>query len=82
MDLNNLAILYDTQKNYDEAERLYKRALSIWEKSLGPEHLYVAANLENYAALLRATDRKSEADRLLARAKMIRAKFAKEGASK
>jgi len=55
--------------------------LSIWERTLGPEHLYVAANLESYATLMRMTNRESEAAALLARAKTIRAKHAASGPS-
>ena len=76
MDLNNLAILYDTQKNYAEAEPLYQRAFSIWETSLGPDHPYIAANLESYAALLKMTNRENEAEKMLARAREIRVKHA------
>jgi Flp pilus assembly protein TadD len=35
--LNNLAGLYDIRGKYAEAEPLYKRALSIAEKALGPD---------------------------------------------
>ena len=62
------------QGRYAEAEPLYKRALAIREKALGPEHPDVATSLENYAALLRETARVDEAERLEARAKAIRAK--------
>ena len=34
--LANLAVLYDTQGRYAEAEPLLKRALAIRKKSLGP----------------------------------------------
>ncbi len=57
-----------------EAEPLYKSALVILEKALGPEHPQVAAGLENYADLLRKTGRDAEAERMEARAKAIRAK--------
>ncbi len=72
--LNDLAVLYRNQGKYGEAEPLYKRALAIREKSLGPDHPDVARNLENYAELLLKTNRKTEAARLEARAKAIRAK--------
>ena len=35
--LNNLAVLYQAQGHYAEAEPLYKRSLAIREKVLGPE---------------------------------------------
>ncbi len=60
----------------DEAEPLFKRALAIVEKALGPEHPNVATSLENYAALLRQTGRSTEATKMEASAKAIRAKRA------
>ncbi len=56
--LNNLALLYQAQGRYAEAEPLYQRSQAIWEKALGPEHPHVAQSLENYAALLRQTARR------------------------
>ncbi len=73
--LNNLAVLYKNQGRYTEAEPLYKRALAIFEKALGPEHPSVATSLENYAVLLRETGRGAEAAKMKARAKAIRAKY-------
>ncbi len=70
--LNNLAMLYSLHSRDIEAERLYKRALSIFEKVL-PNHYEVAITLENYADLLRTTDRADEAEKLEARAAAIRA---------
>ena len=75
MSLNNLGALYVTQGNYAEAEPLYRRALAIIEKALGPEHPNLATSLENYAALLRKTGRADEAAEMEARAKAIRAKY-------
>jgi hypothetical protein len=37
---------------------MYRRALAIWEKALGPQHPDVAKARENYAALLRAMGEK------------------------
>ncbi len=51
------------------------RSLAIWEKALGPEHPNVAQSLKNYAALLRKTGRSTEATKMEARAKAIRAKY-------
>ena len=50
--LNSLAGLYDTQGKYAEAEPLYRRALAIAEKALGPEHPDLATDLQNYAVCL------------------------------
>ena len=72
--LNNLALLYDNQGQYAEAEPLYQRSLAILEKALGPEHPDVATSRENYAILLRKTGRSAEADGREERARAIRAK--------
>ncbi len=76
--LNNLALLYQAQGKYAQAEPLYQRALAIREKALGPEHPKVATVLENYAALLHKLNRDAEADKMEARAQAIRAKHAQE----
>ena len=76
--LNNLGLLYKTQGRYNEAEPFYKRSLAIREKALGPAHPNVAKGLENYAALLRKMNRDAEAKNMEARAKVIRAKHARE----
>jgi hypothetical protein len=36
-----------------KAETYYRRALSVFEKSLGPEHPKIAITLDNYEKLLR-----------------------------
>ena len=71
--LNNLALVYQSQGLYAEAEPLYKLSLAIWEKALGPNHPNVALSLENIAALYRATNRAAEADKLEKRVERIRA---------
>jgi hypothetical protein len=69
-------VLYSNQDRYAEAEPLFKRALAILEKALGPEHPNVATVLENRASLLRNMGRPEEAPALEARAMAIRAKNA------
>ena len=80
--LSNVAELYRTQGKYVEAVPLFKRALAIREKALGPEHPHVAQSLENYPDLLRKTNREAEAAELEARAKAIRAKHAQANPQK
>ncbi len=65
------------QGRYAEAEPLYKRSLAIREKALGPQHPHIATILQDYAPLLRKTGRSTEAAKLEARAKAIRAKHAR-----
>ena len=54
-----------------EAEPLMRRALSIDEKSFGPEHPNVAIRLNNLAQLLQDTNRLAEAEPLMRRALAI-----------
>ncbi len=49
--LNDLAGLYESMGNYQEAEPLYERSLEIYEKVLGPVHPDTAASLSNLAEL-------------------------------
>src|SRR6267154_211098 len=48
--LNNLAVLYQDESMYTQAEPLYKRSLAIWKKHPGQE-TQVALCLNNLAAL-------------------------------
>jgi len=79
--LNKLALLYHAQGMYAEAEPLYKRSLAIRE-ALGSEHSNLAQGLENYATLLRTTNREDHAAKLRARASAIRSKHARENPPK
>jgi tetratricopeptide (TPR) repeat protein len=63
-----LAILYESQGNYVEAVSFYKRALTILEKALGPEHPDVATSLNNLAGLCRILGNYTEAERHYQRA--------------
>ena len=70
--LNNLAALYQTQGQYAEAEPLYKRALAISEKALGPDHPDVATSLNNLAELYHAQGQYAQAEPLYKRSLAIR----------
>ncbi len=74
-----MGFVYRAQGKYADAEPLYRRALAIGEKALGPEHPDVATSLENLGRLYRAQGKAAEAERLEARAKAIRAKQAGGG---
>jgi tetratricopeptide (TPR) repeat protein len=71
---SNLARLYNAQGRYGEAEPLYKNSLAIRENSLGPDAAAVAGSLEDYATLLRKTNRAVEAEELEKRARAIRSR--------
>ncbi|RUS21893.1 hypothetical protein BC938DRAFT_475330 [Jimgerdemannia flammicorona] len=58
--LNNLALLYASQGEYDKVELLYEWALAISEKVLGSEHPDTTSSLNNRAELY---DRLGEYDK-------------------
>src|SRR5262249_25987632 len=55
------------QGRYGEAEPIYKRALAIRERALGPDHPDVGQSLNNLAGIYRAQGRYGEAEPLLER---------------
>jgi tetratricopeptide (TPR) repeat protein len=59
---------------YAEAEPLYKRALAVREKALGPEHPDTAQSLNNLALLYYSQGRYAEAEPLCKRALAVREK--------
>ncbi len=80
--LNEEAVASYRAGKYSQAEALIERSLAIREKVLGPEHPDVAQSLENYAALLRKTNREAESARMEARAKAIRAMHSQKNPAK
>jgi len=59
-----LALLYQNQGRYDEAEPLLKRSLSIYEQQLGTSHPSTQTVRENYIALLHILGHDEEAKAL------------------
>jgi hypothetical protein len=57
-------MLYSTQGQYAQAEPLCKRSPAIWEKTLGPDHPYVATSLENMSQIYRKIGREKTAEAL------------------
>jgi tetratricopeptide (TPR) repeat protein len=72
--LNHAGYYLDERAEYAQAEPLYRRALAIDEKALGPEHSSTAGSLNNLAELYRAQGRNQEAEPLHWRALAIREK--------
>ena len=72
--LNNLALLYHAQGRYPDAEALFKRSLTIQEKAVGPDHLYVANSLSGLAILYQTEGRYADAEPLFKRALEIQEK--------
>ena len=70
--LTTLALVYSAQNQPDKAEPLYQRILTIREKTLGPDHLEVAACLDNLAEVYQAQGQYSQAEPFYQRALTIR----------
>lgn len=68
---NQVAFYLSYRAQYAAAEPLYKRALAVYEKVLGPEHPDTAAVLNNLANLYRDQGNLSEAEPMLERALAI-----------
>jgi len=66
--MSDLGQLLHAKALYSEVEPLVRRALSLYETSLGPEHKHVATALNNLARLLHDTNRLKEAEPLIRRA--------------
>ncbi len=69
--LNQYALHLYARADYNEVEQLYRRAVAVYERTLGSNHPYVATALNNLAALLQATNRLAEAEPLMRRALAI-----------
>ena len=69
--LNNLGNSLHREGSYSDAEPLFRHALAIDEKTLGPDHPSVARDLNNLAALLQAKGDNAAADPLYRRALAI-----------
>ena len=49
--LNNVATLFEDQKRFGDAEKLFQEALAIYRAALGENHLYVATAYSNLGSL-------------------------------
>ena len=70
--LADAAFLYERQRRYGEAERLYKQVLTMRQQRLGSQQICVAESLSELAALYRFQQRYAEARPLLQQALKIR----------
>jgi Flp pilus assembly protein TadD len=62
--LNGLALLYDSQGRYNDAEPLYLQSLDIRKRQLGNDHPDVATILNNLAGLYESQGRYNDAEPL------------------
>jgi tetratricopeptide (TPR) repeat protein len=63
--VEGLALDYQSQGRYEEAERLYRRALEGREEKLGPKHPDMLTTVEGLAGVCRSQGRYEEADGLV-----------------
>ena len=69
--LNDQALSLESKGDYAAAELLYRRALAIAEKALGPDHPETAGSLNNLASLLESKGDYAAAEPLYRRALAI-----------
>ncbi len=69
--MGHLGLLFHARAQYGRANPLMRAALANGERTLGPDHLEVAARLNNLAGLLAATNCRTEAEVLYRRALAI-----------
>ncbi len=67
-DINNLALLYEIQGRYGEAELLLKKALRLREMVLGREHPDTLSSINGLALLYNSQGRYEKAEPLFKRA--------------
>jgi tetratricopeptide (TPR) repeat protein len=72
VDAAAYAGILDGLGRHEESERIYRSALEIFEKTFGPRHYEVAANLHNLAASLAARGMFQEAEEYYRRALAIK----------
>ena len=66
LGFNNLALLYDSQKQFSKAEPLYRHALEIIVHALGPQDLNTQTVIQNYCSMLNEQGKREQASTLLA----------------
>jgi tetratricopeptide (TPR) repeat protein len=72
LDLIRLGRLSAGLKEYESAERAYRRALAIQEKAFGPEHLTLAGALDALGVLFRELERWKDAEEFFRRSLAVR----------
>jgi len=69
---HDLASLYAHQRRFSKADSLYKKALNILQKALGPDHPDLATGLRTLAVFLNILGKYTEAEQFLRRSLAIR----------
>jgi tetratricopeptide (TPR) repeat protein len=73
--LSDLALIYQSQGKYEQAEPLHMQALEMRKRLLGEEHPDVARSLNNLAALYESQGKYEKAEPLLLQALEMRKRF-------
>ena len=72
VSLNNLALLYVSEREYEKAENLYEKSLKIAEELLGKDDPKLATMLENMIKCNKKLGRTEKAEMLEARLDRIK----------
>ena len=80
--LTILGELYSSASRLPEAEQVFQEALRVAEKPPALAREYLPELLSSYAAVLRKTDRRTEAKELEARAHRIRRELARQDSAR
>lgn len=70
--LNAIGMSYFNQELYDEAQKKFERAVSIWIATLGPKHPCVAVGVHNLACVLYIKKEDDKANLVIAECKAIK----------
>jgi tetratricopeptide (TPR) repeat protein len=70
--LSSLALLYEAIKDVKRAEEYFQRAILVGEKGLGGDHVEVLDTMDEYAAMLRAAGRVTDAKKVEAHTKELK----------
>ena len=62
--MHNLTIVYRKKRQYDEAEKLYKRVLTDRKEKLGSQHSDTLRTMHNLAIVYRSKGQYDEAEEL------------------
>jgi Flp pilus assembly protein TadD len=65
ISLNDLALLRQNQKRFDEAEALFREAMEGYRRVLGPDHPFTLAALSNMGTFLVKRQKPADAEPLL-----------------
>ena len=63
--MNNLALMLESQGKYEEAERINRQALALWETVLGKDYPDTLTSMNNLALVLKRQGKYDEAISLI-----------------